>query len=263
MSAAACFQVAVMGCRIAASSDCPESAAVLDRYFFPSLLRSSDPSEDPHLRIRIDRTDSKFRLFVNDAFQMSASQPIHLVPELIRNIDQTVLLHLNGFWAVHAGAVQWGDQVLLLPGGTHTGKSSLVAELLRRRASYFSDEYALIDSEGRAHPYPRPLLIRDGGSEQVPVAPDDYGAMVATSPARIGWILSLIYEPGGSWDVAAIPQSEGVITLLQNTPHILADTPGMMDSFQRAAADAKCHSGKRPSAEHAADAILEVLESGS
>lgn len=263
MPIAGCFQVRVMGCLIAASSDWPEAAVLLDRYIFQSVPRSAESSDSPHLRIRIERAGSEFLLFVDDEFKLSASQLTHLVPELIRSIDQTILLHLKGFWAVHAGAVQWGDQVLLLPGGTHSGKSSLVAELLRRGASYFSDEYALIDSEGRAHPYPRPLLIRNSGPDQVPALPGDYGAPVATSSAKVGWIFSLTYEPNAFWNVAAITQGEGVITLLRNTPHVLGDAPGIMDSFHRAVMDAKCYSGKRPSAEYAADAILELLESHS
>ena len=39
--------------------------------------------------------------------------------------------------ALHAGAVVWNQRALLLPGATHAGKSSLVAELLRRGATYF------------------------------------------------------------------------------------------------------------------------------
>ena len=33
-------------------------------------------------------------------------------------------------------------------------------ELVRRGCVYFSDEYALIDSQGLVHPYPRALQVR-------------------------------------------------------------------------------------------------------
>ena len=109
--------------------------------------------------IRLDRVADQFQLSVDGVVVASAGRAISLVPDLIRALDDAVVQRLTTLRAVHAGAVLWGERALLLPGVTHAGKSSLVAELLRRGATYFSDEYALIDSEGRVHPYPRPLLL--------------------------------------------------------------------------------------------------------
>ncbi|HWC77252.1 MAG TPA: hypothetical protein VG778_07315, partial [Blastocatellia bacterium] len=69
---------------------------------------------------------------------------------------------------VHAGVVGWRGRAILLPGRTFTGKTTLVAELVRAGATYYSDEYAVLDAQGRAHPYTRPLAIRpaDGGRSQ-------------------------------------------------------------------------------------------------
>src|SRR5215472_11774288 len=54
---------------------------------------------------------------------------------------------------VHAGVVAWKEQVIMIPGASFSGKSSLVAEFLRAGATYYSDEYAVIDAHGRVHPY--------------------------------------------------------------------------------------------------------------
>jgi hypothetical protein len=147
----------------------------------------------------------------------------------------------------------------LLPGATHAGKSSLVAELLRRGATYFSDEYALIDAEGRVHPYPRPLLIRNGSPDQSPMHPDEYNASVGDAAAPIGWILSLEYLPACSWSIAPVSQSEALLNLLRNTPHVLAESPDMVQVFQRAVAGAACYVGQRPEAAHAVDKILQLI----
>ncbi len=77
-----------------------------------------------------------------------------LAVETVRLIDEGLVKRITGLTAVHAGVVELGGRALLLPGSTKSGKSSLVAELLRHGAVYFSDEYALIDAQGRAHPYP-------------------------------------------------------------------------------------------------------------
>jgi hypothetical protein len=201
----------------------------------------------------------QLQLSVEDVVVTSASRAIHLVPALIRVVDEAVIQRLTGLRAVHAGTVVLGGRALLLPGATHAGKSSLVAELLRRGATYFSDEYALIDSQGRVHPYPRPLLLRNGCPEQVPMLAGECNAPVGDAPAPIGWILALEYQPAETWSVAAVPQSEGLLTLLRNTPHVLADSPDMVAAFQRAVAGATCYAGRRTEARDAAEEIFRLV----
>ena len=56
---------------------------------------------------------------------------------------------------VHAGAVGWNGRAIVLPGQTRSGKTTLVAALVRAGATYYSDEYAVIDTQGRS------IRIRD------------------------------------------------------------------------------------------------------
>ncbi|MDX6558208.1 MAG: hypothetical protein QOF72_1257, partial [Blastocatellia bacterium] len=46
---------------------------------------------------------------------------------------------------VHAGVVGWNDRAILIPGLSHSGKTTLVDQLIRAGATYYSDEYAVID----------------------------------------------------------------------------------------------------------------------
>ena len=69
---------------------------------------------------------------------------------------------------VHAGVVGHLGRALVIPGVSFAGKTTLVRELVRAGAIYYSDEFAVIDVEGRIHPYAKPLSIReDGGYVQV------------------------------------------------------------------------------------------------
>ncbi len=114
----------------------------------------------------------------------------------VKALDDVVIHRMKTFRAVHAGAVLIEGRALLLPGPSHAGKSSLVAELLRRGASHFSDEYALIDSQGLIHSYPRPLLLRNGSPVQTLVLPEELNASFVSHPAAVGWIMALDYSPG-------------------------------------------------------------------
>jgi hypothetical protein len=67
---------------------------------------------------------------------------------------------------VHAGVVGWSGKAIVLPGRSYSGKSSLVAELVRAGATYYSDEYAVFDARGRVHPFPKPLEMRHQGNER-------------------------------------------------------------------------------------------------
>src|SRR5438105_4028110 len=84
--------------------------------------------------------------------------------ELLRVFESDLRLTVAEFARrrvfVHAGVVGWRGQAIVLPGRTHTGKSTLVAELLRAGATFYSDEYAVLDARGRVHPYPEPLSLR-------------------------------------------------------------------------------------------------------
>jgi hypothetical protein len=57
---------------------------------------------------------------------------------------------------VHAGVVAWKDRAILLPGRTLAGKTHLVGELVKAGATYFSDEYAVLDDDGCVHPFAKP-----------------------------------------------------------------------------------------------------------
>jgi hypothetical protein len=258
--------VRAFGSIIRLATNCLEGRNVLSGYAFPTLPRSEVSEEEADRRIGLDRVGDHFQLSMHDSGRSgdagtvvaSACEAISLVPNLIHLLDEGVVQHLTNLRAVHAGTLFLGGRALLLPGATHTGKSSLVAELVRQGATYFSDEYALIDAEGRAHPYPRPLLLRNGNSEQAPTLPEELNAKVGSEPAPVGWVLSLEYQAGRTWCIQPVPQSLALMDLLRNTPHTLADSPQIVTWFQNAVASALCFAGWRGDAADAANRILDL-----
>lgn len=253
------FEVRVFGCNIRVESACAEAFAILDRYISPTVPRAVEASGRPDIVIRAIRVSDQFQLWVDGVVVASSKEPIGLVPDLTRSLDEALVQRLTWLRAVHAGAVLWHGRALLFPGTTHAGKSSLVAELLRRGAVYLSDEYALIDSQGLVHAYPRPLLLRNGGPQQTPMLPAELGATIGDSPAPVRWILFLEYQPSYSWKVTPVSKSEALLMLLQNTPHTLADSPDLIGVLQGAVTGADSYVGRRPEAVHAVDQILKLV----
>ncbi len=250
--------IAAFNSRIAVVSTCERTLTALERFLLPSLPRIALDTPGTAIELRILRKGDGFQLICGGRIELAHDFP-ELVSAAVRLLDEEIVRRLTSLTAVHAGAVELRGKALLLPGKSHAGKSALVAELLRRGAVYFSDEYALIDDRGRAHPYPRPLLLRNGGPEQVPVLPEECHARVGNLPVDVGWILALEYDPAASWRIAAIPQSEALLLLLQNTPHELREAPRIFPALGRAASGSGCYAGRRNGAPEAADQILRLV----
>jgi hypothetical protein len=111
---------------------------------------------------------------------------------------------------IHAGVVAHQGRLIVLPAKGLTGKTTLVAALARQGATYYSDEFAVLDKEGLVHPYATPLFLRpedwtDPTARPVP-APE--------SPLPIGAIVATSYFPGAEWRPRRLSQGEGVLALL-------------------------------------------------
>ena len=77
-------------------------------------------------------------------------------PETFRaaasRIELLVAAALPDRVAVHAGVVAFAGRAVVIPGPSHSGKSTLVQALVEAGATYLSDEFALLDEAGRVWP---------------------------------------------------------------------------------------------------------------
>jgi len=253
------FGINAFDCTIGIECGTSEIRDTLDRYLLPPLPRSPSIPSDPDIRLSVECIDSDFRVSLDGKTVASADNLHNAARAAIKALDDALVQRIKGLRAVHAGAVLIDGRAVLLPGSTHAGKSSLVAELLQRGARHFSDEYALIDDRGLVHSYPRPLLLRKGSIVQSIVLPEELNSGFATAPAPVGWILAIDYVPEAAWDIREISHAEAVMLLLRNTPHEMAQSPEMIDFFLRVAASAACCEGTRGDAAEAATRILDLV----
>lgn len=137
---------------------------------------------------------------------------------------------------VHAGVVAVGGRAILLPGRSGAGKTTLVRALVDAGATYYSDEYAVLDPDGRVRPYPRrpSVRLRGGHKERHPV-PRGRGRLAVP----VGLIVETRYRPGARWAPAALSPGECVLVLLANTVPA-RDRPGeVLAALARATAGAR------------------------
>jgi hypothetical protein len=138
---------------------------------------------------------------------------------------------------VHAGVVGWNGKAILIPGSSFSGKSTLVAELLRAGATYYSDEYAVIDASGRVHPYARDLRMRSPDAIRVKrKRAADFGAATGSKPLPVALIMSTTFKDGARWRPRQLTRGKAVLELLANTVSARSQ-PEMALSFLTKAVD--------------------------
>ena len=256
------FLVSLFGVRVAVVGESAALAEVLDRFVLPWLPRVAIDGEraDRLVQVRHVGAGAGLEVLVDGVVAGEAPDPLAAISCVQRALDEAVVRQQAEFAVVHCGVVAHHGRAILLPGPTHTGKSTVVAELVRRGAWYFSDEYAFIDATGRVHPYPRPLLVRDGSGDR-PVLATDLGGTVAREPIPAGLILAMRHATDAALTLTPVSQGEGVLLLLRNTPQALVDQPWIVTPLERAVGSAACYVGLRGEAREAAAAILRLAAS--
>jgi hypothetical protein len=120
---------------------------------------------------------------------------------------------------LHSGVVVWHGKTIVLPGKSFAGKSTLVRALVNAGATYFSDEFAVFDHEGRVLPYPRKLSHREG-----PLGPSGRIDMAAHAPdldgnfepLAVDLVALIRYEAGSEWEANQLRGAEAVVAMSEH-----------------------------------------------
>ncbi|MCS6860093.1 MAG: hypothetical protein NZT92_07230 [Abditibacteriales bacterium] len=162
---------------------------------------------------------------------------------------------------VHADVVGWRGKAIVIPGRSRSGKTTLVEALVKAGATYYSDEYAVFDKRGRVHPYPKPLSIREEGSERPKLYPvESLGGCAGTQPLPVGLIAVTKYQPGVRWRPRPLSAGQALLALLDNTVLARVKPELALAMLQPAVADAVALKGKRDQAEEVVASLLKCLE---
>jgi hypothetical protein len=179
-----------------------------------------------------------------------------VVEALERDLSLYVAEHARGLLFVHAGVVGWQGLAIVLPGPSYTGKSTLVAALLRAGATYYSDEFAVFDRCGHVHPFPRPLSLREQpGGRQKRYAIDIKGG-AGTKPLPVGLIAMARYRDGARWRPRPLSSGEAVLALLANTVSARRQPDVAFCTLQQVVARAQAVKGSRGEADDTVEALL-------
>jgi hypothetical protein len=161
---------------------------------------------------------------------------------------------------VHAGVVAYGGTAMLIPGGSFTGKTTLVAALVRAGAVYYSDEFAPLDSDGLVHPYAKPLSLRDADQLQTDHHVESLGGIAGEGPLPVGAVVVTTFRPGARWRPRRLSPGRGALALVSHTVPARERPAQSLHAITRAVDGAVLLEGDRGEADAIAPLLLAELE---
>jgi hypothetical protein len=230
----------------------PASSQVVDRLY---SLVVGGPGGNPKVR--------RFSLLYADDARLAREMDLAFV---LKMLELDLQLYIAEFAPhrvfVHAGVVGWRDRAIVLPGKSFSGKSTLVAALVRSGATYYSDEYALFDAHGRVHPFARPLALRQKKGEWASYLPGDLGAKVGRRPLPVGLVAITRYRSGARWRPRLLSAGDGALELLANAAPARSRPEMAIGTLRKVALGAHIVKGVRGEAQEMAERLLQMSESG-
>jgi hypothetical protein len=163
---------------------------------------------------------------------------------------------------VHAGVVGWRGKAIVIPGNSFQGKTTLVAELVKSGAEYYSDEYAVIDETGLVSPYARKLSIRTNGEtiREDPIDVRDFGGVIGTTPIPVACVLFTRYEHDSAPNFQIISTGQGIVGIIAQTIGIRRFSEFRIKVLKNALSDAIIVESPRPDAGIFARDFLEFVD---
>ncbi|MFL6210407.1 MAG: hypothetical protein ACJ74W_16240 [Pyrinomonadaceae bacterium] len=203
----------------------------------------------------------RFNLLYEDHVRMARTRDLETVLETIESrIRLFVAERAQRHVFVHAGAVGWQGRGIIIPGRSFSGKSSLVAALVRAGATYYSDEFAVLDERGRVHPFVKPLsLRREGETAQAHFPIEELGGTPGVKPLPVGLVLLTEYKAGARWRPRRLTQGQGALGLLGHVIAARRQPEQSLAALQRVVATAPVLKGRRGEAGELAAVILRAL----
>ena len=253
----------IHGLRVGVRSDCDEllrrAVEPLPACWRPLSLPSTECDVDHLYSLRRGRKEKRLRTFdllFHNHHRLYRGRDGDEVPRLVELHAERLAAELAPDAVfVHAGAVSWRGRGILLPGESGAGKTTLVAALVAAGAHYYSDEFAVLDRQGRLLPYARAPRTKD----DVP----DYASgclpeRVGREPVPVSMVFLSSYRSGVKSQPTELSPGRAVIEMMRHTPAGRARPGDVLDTLEKVVHRCAIWQGERGDARAVATEILQT-----
>lgn len=255
------FLIESYGVRVQISSNSSELLAKLEFESRRALAHRITVFENFELgfsgpRFSVDRDGSAYKFYQDGEFVTAGDSEI-LVLKFFNSMLRVVVGEMTDSYVfIHAGVVKLLGKIIVFPGHSYKGKSTLVAELLKEGAEYYSDEYAVLDSDGLVWPYPREISLRSRiGSAETDVTPRELGGVIGKSACPADLVIFTEYLADAVWRPDVLSVGAGILEVVNYTLPFNRNSSFCLEVLAKALKNAVIYKGFRGEA----DAFVKTL----
>ncbi len=170
--------------------------------------------------------------------------------------------HAKDHIFIHAGVIGWKGKGVLFPADSFQGKTTLIAELIKRGATYYSDDYAVLDLNGLVHPFARRLSMRDRENVAIrrEVAPTSLGAAVGDEPLSVDAVILTYFKSNGRWKPKRLTPGLGLMEIIPFTIPLKTNTNSALAVLKSIANRAIIAKSSRNDVERCVLKILDYID---
>ena len=258
------------GVRVGIRSNEPDLLERLEPHLPPGWQPASSPLVDRLFSLWVDTNGGESprpsRVYEGRHRRARTASLAEALATLESEIRQSVAADTRQRVFVHAGVVGWKGHAIMIPGRSRSGKTTLVAELVKAGAEYYSDEFAVLDSQGNVHPFPKPLSVRGpGGCDRHArrQSAEELGGVCGQRPLTVGQVVLAEYREGATWHPTELSPGQAVLEMIAHTVPARLRPEASLAALERAVVHASLLKGERGEACVLARRLLESGEKGA
>lgn len=207
------------------------------------------------------KAGQRYTLYCDDVLRLQTSRLRWVLDSFEAGVQHYIAEMSRNRVFVHAGVVGWQGRAILIPGRSFSGKTTLVRELVRLGAVYYSDEYAVLDPNGRVHPYPRALCVRrKDGAAQTKISASSLGGETGLKPLPIGLVVVSCFSSDAQWRPRRLTPGKGALEILSQTVPARRQPDRAIAAIGKIVTHAAVIKSMRGEAKQAARLVLKYLE---
>lgn len=228
-------------------TDDPDLGGLLTS-LFSALAQPGEPGAWYSLLNRCSPSKTAWALYYRtDRLALSPDAP-GVVSWLLHHVNRSAIQSCTGEVVIHAAAVEHDGRAILLPGPPGSGKSTLVAALVRAGLGYLTDEAAALRLGSlEVRPYPKPISVKpgsqsglrnlepapwpggaSGGGDDWWVPPAAISAGSVAGPSPPSFVLAPRYLAGAATSLTIMRPAEAVMLLAENSFNLVEHgAPGL------------------------------------
>lgn len=159
---------------------------------------------------------------------------------------------------LRAGVVGWRDRAIVIPGGAGSGKSTLVRALVGCGATYYSDEYAVLEGN-LVQPFPSRSHNWLSLGNSLGYWLHDLGNSQPAKPVPVGIILFAPYQSGAVFKPKLISRGKSLLGMFKHAVAAQRNPEQVLRSLETVSRRCNALEGVRGDAQTVATYLLERL----